>query len=249
MSEPTTTPTPPPIPQHVAIIMDGNGRWAQRRGLPRTAGHKQGAETVRRVVEEAANLGIRYLTLFGFSTENWSRPAEEVRALMGLMRYYVRSNVAELHKNGVRLRVIGERERLSPDVLKVVESAEETTAACDRINLTIAFSYGARQELVLAMRKLAGDVQAGRLSPADINADTISANLLTADLPDPDLLIRSSGEQRISNFLLWQIAYAELVFVDTLWPDFGRADLDFALAEYNRRERRLGGLRAVSSPA
>lgn len=230
------------IPQHVAIIMDGNGRWAKRRGLPRTLGHRQGAETVRRAVETAADLGIKYLTLFGFSTENWSRPAEEVGELMSLMRHYLRGNVAELHEKGVRLRIIGERERLEPDVLKIVESAEQTTAGNGRIHLTIAFSYGARQEMVLAARRLAEEVRAGRMTPEQIDQAAISQRLLTADLPDPDLLIRTSGEQRISNFLLWQLAYTELVFVDTLWPDFSRTDLDHAIQEFNKRERRYGGV-------
>jgi undecaprenyl diphosphate synthase len=230
------------IPQHVAIIMDGNGRWAKRRGLPRTLGHRQGAETVRRAVETATDLGIKYLTLFGFSTENWSRPAEEVGELMSLMRHYLRGNVAELHEKGVRLRIIGERERLEPDVLKIVESAEQTTAGNGRIHLTIAFSYGARQEMVLAARRLAEEVRAGRMTPEQIDQAAISQRLLTADLPDPDLLIRTSGEQRISNFLLWQLAYTELVFVDTLWPDFSRTDLDHAIQEFNKRERRYGGV-------
>jgi len=230
------------IPQHVAVIMDGNGRWANKRGLPRTLGHKEGAETVRKVAEAASNLGIKYLTLFGFSTENWNRPAEEVGELMALMRYYVKSNIADLHKNGVRLRVIGERHRLEPDILQLVEHAEKTTAANDKLNLTIAFSYGARQEIVTAAQKLAFEVQAGTLRPEEIDQTRLGHALLTADMPDPDLLIRTSGEKRISNFLLWQLAYTELVFVDTLWPDFGYADLDAAITEYNGRERRYGGV-------
>lgn len=231
------------VPRHIAIIMDGNGRWAQKRGMPRVFGHRQGAETVRRVVEAAADAGVQYLTLFGFSTENWSRPQEEVQELMGLLRYYVRSNVAELHKNGVRLRVIGERERIERDVLDIIEQAETLTASNTRLHLTIAFSYGARQEIVLAMRKLAEDVQAGKLAPEDIDTSSVGNALLTADLPDPDLLIRTSGEQRISNFLLWQIAYAELVFTDTLWPDFGKSDLDDAIRIFQSRDRRFGGVK------
>lgn len=233
------------IPKHIAIIMDGNGRWAQKRGLPRVFGHRQGAETVRRVVEAAANAGVKYLTLFGFSTENWSRPAEEVSELMNLLRHYVRSNVADLQKNNVRLCVIGERERIEPDVLATIEQAEALTAKNDRITLTIAFSYGARQEIVLAMRKLAEDVQNGKLTPSEIDVSMVSGALLTADLPDPDLLIRTSGEQRISNFMLWQIAYSELVFVDTFWPDFGKDDLDAAIRTYQSRDRRFGGVKKV----
>lgn len=233
------------VPRHIAVIMDGNGRWARKRGMPRVFGHRQGAETVRRVVEAAAEAGVQYLTLFGFSTENWSRPQEEVQELMGLLRYYVRSNVAELHKNGVRLRVIGERERIERDVLDIIEQAETLTAGNTRLHLTIAFSYGARQEIVLAMRKLAEDVQAGKLAPEDIDISTVGNALLTADLPDPDLLIRTSGEQRISNFLLWQIAYAELVFTDTLWPDFGKSDLDEAIRIFQSRDRRFGGVKKL----
>lgn len=236
---------PHPVPRHIAIIMDGNGRWAQKRGLPRTLGHRQGAETVRRVVEAAAEAGVKYLTLFGFSTENWSRPADEVRELMSLMRHYVRGNVADLHKNGVRLRIIGERERIDPDVLAIVEQAEQLTSANDRLHLTIAFSYGARQEIVMAARKLAADVQAGKLIPEEIDVSTVNSALLTSDLPDPDLLIRTSGEQRISNFLLWQLAYAELVFVDTFWPDFGKAELNEAIRTYQGRDRRFGGVQKV----
>lgn len=234
-----------PVPRHIAIIMDGNGRWAQKRGLPRTLGHRQGAETVRRVVEASADAGVKYLTLFGFSTENWSRPADEVRELMSLMRHYVRGNVADLHKNGVRLRIIGERERIDPDVLAIVEQAEQLTSTNDRLHLTIAFSYGARQEIVMAVRKLAADVQAGKLIPEEIDVSTVNSALLTADLPDPDLLIRTSGEQRISNFLLWQLAYAELVFVDTFWPDFGKAELNEAIRTYQGRDRRFGGVQKV----
>lgn len=230
------------IPQHIAIIMDGNGRWAKKRGMPRTYGHKKGAETVRLVVEECAKSGIKYLTLFGFSTENWSRPTEEVSELMGLIRYYIKSNAAELHKNGIRLRIIGERHRLEDDVIKIIESVEELTAQNTRLTLTIAFSYGARQELLCAVQKIAHKVALGEIEPENISMDNISSNLMTADIPDPDLLIRTSGELRISNFLLWQIAYAELVFVDTLWPDFGRTEIDYAIAEFNRRERRYGSV-------
>lgn len=234
------------VPRHVAIIMDGNGRWARKRGMPRTYGHKQGAETVKTVVRAASELGIKYLTLYGFSTENWSRPADEVGELMSLMRHYIRGNIAELHENGVRLKIIGERWRLAKDVLETVENAEAMTANNTGVTLTIAFSYGGRQELVNAMQHLAKRVQAGELKPEDIQASDIDNALLTAGLPDPDLLIRTSGEQRISNFLLWQMAYTEMVFLDTLWPDFGKADLQQAIAIFQQRDRRYGKVSSAS---
>jgi undecaprenyl diphosphate synthase len=217
-------------PQHIAIIMDGNGRWAQARGLPRIAGHRRGAEAVRRTVAAAGDLGVPYLTLFGFSSENWKRPLSEVDDLMGLLRHYLRGEIAELHKNGVRLRVIGDKGRLSADIVALIDNAEALTRDNRGVNLTIALSYGGRAEIVTAARAIAGKVAAGRLAPEAIDEDLIAAHLFTADLPDPDLLIRTSGEQRISNFLLWQCAYAELVFTKTLWPDYGRADLEQANA-------------------
>lgn len=229
-----------PVPQHVAIIMDGNGRWAKKRGMPRTFGHRQGAETVKTVVRAAADLGVRYLTLYGFSTENWSRPADEVSELMSLMRHYVRGNIADLHKNGVRLKIIGERWRLDKDVLEIIENAEALTDKNTNITLTIAFSYGGRQELVQAVQAIARDVAAGKLAPEAISEATLGSALMTADLPDPDLLIRTSGEQRLSNFLLWQMAYTELMFVDTYWPDFGKADLQAAIDSFRGRDRRFG---------
>lgn len=229
-----------PVPQHVAIIMDGNGRWAKKRGMPRTFGHRQGAETVKTVVRAAAELGVRYLTLYGFSTENWSRPADEVSELMSLMRHYVRGNIADLHKNGVRLKIIGERWRLDKDVLEIIENAEALTDKNTNITLTIAFSYGGRQELVHAVQAIAKDVAAGKLAPEAISEATLGSALMTADLPDPDLLIRTSGEQRLSNFLLWQMAYTELMFVDTYWPDFGKADLQAAIDSFRGRDRRFG---------
>ncbi len=232
-------------PRHVAIIMDGNGRWASARGLPRTQGHRRGAEAVRRTVEAAAELGIGYLTLFGFSSENWNRPAAEVSDLMGLLRRYLQSEIADLHKEGVRLRVIGERERLADDIVRLIEDAEARTAGNTRINVTVALSYGGRQEIAAAARRLAADVAAGRLSLDDLGEADFGARLSTAELPDPDLLIRTSGEQRISNFMLWQCAYSELVFTETLWPDFGKDDLLGALRDYRNRERRYGS--AVSS--
>lgn len=227
-------------PVHVAIIMDGNGRWAKARGLPRTAGHKRGADAVRRVVESALELGVSYLTLFGFSAENWQRPVTEVRDLMGLLRYYLEREVAELAREGVRFRVIGERSRLPVETVNLIEAAERTTASNTRLTLVIALSYGSRQEIVAAAQALATECVAGRLTPADIDQSSFAARLFTNDIPDPDLLIRTSGEQRISNFLLWQMAYTELVFTDTLWPDFGRAELASAIATYRSRDRRYG---------
>ncbi|MEX2407589.1 MAG: isoprenyl transferase [Rhodovibrionaceae bacterium] len=225
--------------------MDGNGRWASARGLPRTQGHRRGAEAVRRAVEAAVELGIEYLTLFGFSSENWKRPAEEVSDLMGLLRRYLQSEIAELHKEGVRLRVIGDRQRLAGDIVRLIEDAERRTAGNTRINVTVALSYGGRQEIVHAARRLAEDAAAGRLYPEAIDETVFAAQLFTFDIPDPDLLIRTSGEQRISNFMLWQCAYAELVFTETLWPDFGKDDLLAALRDFQNRERRYGS--AVSS--
>ncbi len=230
------------MPVHVAIIMDGNGRWAKARGLPRTAGHKRGADAVRRVIKGAGNLGISYLTLFGFSSENWSRPEDEVRDLLGLLRFYLENELAELAEGGVRLKVIGDRSRLPPDTVKLIEGAEARTAANTKLTLTIALSYGSRQEIVAAARALASDCAAGRLTAEAIDEAAFSQRLFTAGTPDPDLLIRTSGEQRISNFLLWQLAYSELVFVDTLWPDFGQPELEAAITTYRSRERRYGAV-------
>jgi undecaprenyl diphosphate synthase len=234
-------PQPPrPLPRHIAIIMDGNGRWAQARGLPRIAGHRRGAEAVRRTLTAAGELGIPYLTLFGFSSENWKRPLSEVDDLMGLLRHYLRGEIAELHRNGVRLRVIGERTRLAPDIVTLIANAEALTCDNAGVNLTIALSYGGRAEIIAAMRTLATKAVSGEICPEAIDEAVIARHLFTADIPDPDLLIRTSGEQRISNFLLWQCAYAELVFTKTLWPDFGRGDLEQAIADYGGRERRYG---------
>jgi undecaprenyl diphosphate synthase len=238
--QPPPSPTPPAAPQHVAIIMDGNGRWAKMRGLPRTAGHKQGAEAVRRTLVGAGELGIKYLTLFGFSAENWRRPESEVAALMGLLRVYLRSEIAELHAKGARVRVIGDTDRFDRDIVAMIRQAEELTRGNDRINLTVALSYGGRQEIAAAARILAREAAAGRLKPEAINEALFETCLTTAGMPDPDLLIRTSGEKRISNFLLWQSAYAELVFTDVLWPDFDRRHLEEAVSEFNRRERRFG---------
>lgn len=231
-------------PTHVAVIMDGNGRWAKARGLPRTAGHKKGVDAVRRTVEAARELGIGYLTIFSFSSENWRRPEEEVSDLMSLLRFYLRSEIAELHKAGVRLRVIGDRSRLSDDIIRLIDNAEQLTGGNRVMTLVVALSYGSRQEIAAAARRLAEEVAAGRLDPEAIDETALSARLYTADIPDPDLIIRTSGEQRISNFLLWQAAYAELVFVDTLWPDFTKRDLEAAIEEFHRRERRFGATTA-----
>jgi undecaprenyl diphosphate synthase len=231
---------PRPLPRHIAIIMDGNGRWAKARGLPRIAGHRRGAEAVRQTLVAATELGVPYLTLFGFSSENWKRPIHEIDDLMGLLRHYLRGEIAELHRNRVRLRVIGEIARLSPEIVTLIDHAEALTRDNTAINLTIALSYGGRAEIVAAARAIAAKAAAGRLPAEAIDETVIGDHLFTAELPDPDLLIRTSGEQRISNFLLWQCAYAELVFTKTLWPDFGRADLEGAIAEYCGRERRYG---------
>jgi undecaprenyl diphosphate synthase len=233
-------PLPRPLPRHIAIIMDGNGRWAKARGLPRVAGHRRGAEAVRRTLVAASELGIPYLTLFGFSSENWKRPLNEVDDLMGLLRHYLRGEIAELHHNGVRLRVIGEIGRLSADLVTLIANAEALTRDNRGVNLTIALSYGGRAEIVAATRAIAVKVAVGSLAVEAVDEDLIASHLFTADLPDPDLLIRTSGEQRISNFLLWQCAYAELVFTKTLWPDFGRGDLEEAIADYCGRDRRYG---------
>jgi undecaprenyl diphosphate synthase len=236
------TADPSPGPHHVAIIMDGNGRWAKARGLPRVAGHRRGADAVRRVVRGAGELGIPVLTLFAFSTENWTRPADEVNDLMGLLRHYLRNELEELHKNGARLRVIGNRAGLAPDIVRDIADAEKMTHANGRIDVNICINYGARDEILQATRNLARRVAAGELAADGIDEARFEQELLTAGVPDPDLLIRTSGEQRISNFLLWQCAYAELVFVDTLWPDFGKDHLEQAIAEFRRRERRYGGV-------
>jgi len=236
------TSDPSPGPAHVAIIMDGNGRWAKARGLPRAAGHRRGADAVRRVVRGAGELGIPMLTLFAFSTENWARPADEVADLMGLLRHYLRSELDELLRNGARLRVIGNREGLPEDIVRGISDAERQTQSNTQIDVNICVNYGARDEILQATRNLARRVAAGELSPERIDEQHFERELLTAGLPDPDLVIRTSGEQRISNFLLWQCAYAELVFVDTLWPDFGKDHLQQAIAEFRRRERRYGGI-------
>ena len=229
-------------PRHVAIIMDGNGRWAAARGLPRGEGHRRGVEALRRAVRAAGELGIRYLTIFSFSSENWSRPVAEVKELMGLLRRFVRNDLADLHQNNVRVRVIGDRNGLSPDIGPLLIEAEELTRNNNGLNLIVAFNYGARQEIARAARRIGEAVARGELKTDDIDVDRFSSFLDAPDVPDPDLIIRTSGEQRLSNFLLWQAAYSELVFVPGFWPDFDRATLEAVITEFRRRERRFGGL-------
>lgn len=236
----TRSGTAPVAPVHVAIIMDGNGRWARLRGLPRTAGHRAGADSVRRVVEAAIERGIGYLTLFGFSSENWKRPADEIADLMALLDRYLRSEIAELHSNNIRVRMIGDRRPFAPETLRMIEEAETLTGDNSRLNLTIALSYGARGDIVSAARQCMRDALDGTLDPEQLDEQAFAARLSTDGLPDPDLVIRSSGEQRLSNFLLWECAYTEFVFSPTLWPDFGKDDLDRAIEDYSRRERRYG---------
>jgi undecaprenyl diphosphate synthase len=241
LSGPARLPaTPADAPTHVAIIMDGNRRWAQARGLPVALGHKAGAEAARRTVEAAAELGVSWLTLFAFSSENWRRPLEEVSALKGLLRLYLRAEVATLVKEGVRLRVIGDPARFGEEMTRAIRAAEDATAGGTRLNLNIALSYGARDEILSAVRAAAAEIAAGRLAPEALDEARFGAFLQTAGTPDPDLIIRTSGEQRLSNFLLWQAAYAEFVFQDVLWPDYGAAHLSEAIEDFRRRERRYG---------
>lgn len=236
-------------PRHVGIIMDGNGRWAEQRGLTRTAGHRRGMEAAREAVRAAPDLGIEALTLFSFSSENWSRPPDEVRFLFGLLRFFIQRDLAELHRNNVRITVAGERGNLPADIRALLEKAERLTAANTRLRLVIAFNYGGRDEIVRAVRRIAEEAVAGKLTANGISADTISEHLDTAGIPDPDLIIRTSGEVRLSNFLLWQSAYAELVFLPLLWPEFDRAAFAEAVEEFGRRRRRYGGLAPAGGPA
>jgi undecaprenyl diphosphate synthase len=231
-----------PPPRHVAIIMDGNGRWAKRRGLPRFEGHRRGVEAVRRTVKASIELGISHLTIYSFSTENWSRPAAEVAELMGLLRRFIRNDLAELHAQNVKVRIIGVDDGVSDDIRRLLREAEAVTAANTGLGLTIAFNYGGRLELVRAAQHLAREAAAGRLDPAGIDEKLVSSTLSTAGIPDPDLLIRTSGEMRISNFLLWQLAYAEFVFLPVLWPDFQKDDLEQAVRQFQGRSRRFGGV-------
>jgi undecaprenyl diphosphate synthase len=230
------------LPRHVAIIMDGNGRWAKKRRLPRVAGHRKGVEAARQVVRAAGDLGLEVLTLYAFSSENWRRPAEEISDLMGLLRRFIIDDIDELAEAGVQLRVIGDYQAFQADVVRLIDDAIARTEGNSKTTLVIALNYGSQNELARGARLLAEQVQRGELSPDAITAEALSQTLYTADLPPVDLLIRTSGERRLSNFLLWQTAYAELLFVDTLWPDFGREELAAALADFGRRERRFGGL-------
>ncbi len=230
------------VPEHVAIIMDGNGRWAQKRGLPRSHGHRKGVEAVRAAVRAAGELGIKTLTLFSFSSENWTRPEAEVNELMGLLKLFIRRDLADLHKENVRVSIIGARHNIPSDILPLLEEAENLTRNNMDTRLVIAFNYGSRDEIVRAARKLAEQARDGDVDPDTISDDDFASALDTADWSDPDLIIRTSGEKRLSNFLLWQAAYAEFVFLDCLWPDFNKATLEQALAEYNNRSRRYGGL-------
>ena len=231
-------------PEHVAIIMDGNGRWANARGLPRTAGHKRGADAVKRTVKGVGELGIKYLTLFGFSSENWRRPESEVRDLLGLLQSSLENNIVELESQGIRLKVIGDRKRLPDETVALIKDAERRTAVNSRLILTIALSYGSRNEIIAATKSIASECAVGNIMPSDIDENMFGSRLFTSGTPDPDLLIRTSGEQRISNFLLWQIAYTELVFTETLWPDFDKGELESAIAEFRRRERRFGAVKS-----
>lgn len=237
-----SNPLPRNVPTHVAIIMDGNGRWANSRGLPRTMGHRKGVEAVREAVRTAGEVGIRYLTLFAFSSENWSRPEAEVSDLMGLLKVFIRRDLADLHRQNVRIRVIGDKNNLRGDILPLLLEAEDTTRGNTGITLVIAFNYGSRDEMTRAMQALAVEVAQGRLTADQITPERIASKLDTAGIPDPDLVLRTSGEERLSNFLLWQAAYSELLFVPALWPDFTREVFLDALKTYAGRERRFGGL-------
>jgi undecaprenyl diphosphate synthase len=229
-------------PRHVAIIMDGNGRWAAARGLPRSEGHRRGVEALRRTVRAAGELGVRYLTIFSFSSENWSRPPAEVTELMGLLRRFVRNDLAELHQNNVRVRIVGARDGLSADIGPLLVEAEELTRNNTGLTLVVAFNYCGRQEIARAARRIGEAVSRGELAAEDIDVEHLATFLDGPDIPDPDLIIRTSGEQRLSNFLLWQAAYSELVFIPAYWPDFDRAALEAVILEFRRRERRFGGL-------
>ena len=232
------------MPRHIAIIMDGNGRWAKERGLPRVEGHRRGVDAVRKITRIAGEGGLNYLTLYSFSSENWSRPESEINELFGLLRMFIRRHLAELHENNVRIRIIGDEDGVPSDILKMIDEAQKLTNANTGLTLVIAFNYGARGEIASAMKKIAKSVADGELSVDDISAETVSQNLHTSDIPDPDLIIRTSGEQRLSNFLLWQAAYSEFVFTDCKWPDFDEEAFYAAISEYCSRDRRFG---AVSS--
>jgi len=245
-SKKVVNPLPDRLPSHVAIIMDGNGRWAKSRGLPRTAGHKKGADTLRRVLNACRDAGVHYLTIYAFSSENWKRPSDEISDLMQLLRHYLQQELHTMHENKVRLRFIGDLTQLDKDILGSVNEAVELTSRNTAFNMTVALSYGSRQEIVRAIRKLATDIQAGKLEPSQITEQTVSDVLDTTGMPEPDLLIRTGGEQRLSNFLLWQSAYTEFYFTPVLWPDFDTTHFMEALKEYAKRERRYGSTESTS---
>jgi len=230
------------IPEHVAIILDGNGRWAKSKGLPRNAGHTAGAKNVETICEAAHDIGIKYLTLYAFSTENWNRPDSEVNALMNLLESYLKNCIRTADKNNMRVRVIGEIGRLSEKFQNRIKELEEASKANTGLNLTIAINYGSRDEMIRAMKHMMEDEKAGKIAIEDVTADLFSTYLDTKELPDPDLMIRTSGEQRLSNYLLWQLAYSEFYFTDVPWPDFDKKELELAVAAYNKRDRRFGGL-------
>ena len=236
----SSAPIAVPLPRHVAIIMDGNGRWARKRHLPRAAGHVAGVSAVRGVVRAATDIGLQNLTLYAFSSENWKRPLTEVTHLMGLFRAYFRNDIEELIERNVRMRIIGSRARVANDILELIADGEQRTSACTGCNVTFAFDYGAQEEIAEAARAMAEEAARGELDPAQITPESFAGRLLTRALPDPDLIIRTSGERRLSNFLLWQAAYSEFLFVDTLWPDFTRAQFIEALETFGSRERRFG---------
>lgn len=245
MAKSTDKPQQPTIPNHVAIIMDGNGRWAKSRGLPRTAGHRKGVETVRNVIESAQELGINTITLFGFSSENWSRPQDEINDLMKMLRTYLKSQTADLHKNGVRLRVIGDRPSFDADIIELIENAERLTSENTKLNLVMALGYGGRHDILHAAKLLADHAYRENRKLTSEEVESLFPQfLMTAGIPDPDLMIRTSGEQRISNFLIWQCAYTEFVFTDVLWPDFTKAHLKSAIEEYSKRDRRFGKVKS-----
>ena len=235
----------PCVPTHVAIIMDGNGRWASERGLPRFEGHRRGVDALRRTITAADELGIRYLTVYSFSSENWRRPMAEIAELMGLLRRFIRNDLADLHARNVRIRVIGVNDGLSADIVSLLEEAERLTANNTGLTFVVAFNYGSRREMTDAVRSLAEEVVSGRLKPSDITEEMFASKLDTAGIPDPDVVVRTSGEQRLSNFLLWQASYSELVFSPVLWPDFGHQALVAAIDEFRQRDRRFGGLSAA----
>lgn len=240
MSNPANKKADSSVPRHIAIIMDGNGRWATKRNLPRIAGHKKGADAVRESIEGCIENGVEYLTIYAFSSENWNRPQAEIDGLMELLQLYLGRELNKLHKNGVQLKVIGERSMLADNISEKISQAEELTKNNTKLCLTIALSYGSRQEIVSAAQKIAEDTKNGKISTADVNEDLFSSYLYTNGTPDPDLLIRTSGELRLSNFLLWQMAYTELLFIDILWPDFKKNNITEAVAEFTKRDRRYG---------